>query len=50
MIAVKKPAATYEDLVASPENMVGEIIDGELCAQPRPPLCMPTRIELGAAQ
>ncbi len=36
MIAVKKPAATYEDLVALPENMVGEIIDGELYAQPRP--------------
>lgn len=36
MIAVKKPAATYQDLVALPENMVGEIIDGELYAQPRP--------------
>ena len=36
MIAVKKPSATYDDLVALPENMVGEIIDGELYAQPRP--------------
>jgi len=31
----KKPA-TYEDLVALPETMVGEIIDGELFASPRP--------------
>ncbi len=31
----KKPA-TYEDLVALPEIMVGEIIDGELVASPRP--------------
>lgn len=31
----KKPA-TYEDLVALPETMVGEIIDGELIASPRP--------------
>ena len=33
----KKPA-TYEDLVALPETMVGEIIDGELFASPRPAL------------
>jgi len=31
----KRPA-TYEDLVALPENMVGQIIDGELIALPRP--------------
>ena len=28
--------ATYEDLIALPENKVGEIIDGELYASPRP--------------
>lgn len=28
--------ATYEDLVALPENMVGQIIGGELIAHPRP--------------
>lgn len=28
--------ATYDDLVALPENMVGELIDGELYASPRP--------------
>ncbi|NOJ56448.1 MULTISPECIES: Uma2 family endonuclease [Myxococcus] len=31
----KRPA-TYEDLVALPEHQVGQIIDGELIAQPRP--------------
>ncbi len=31
----KRPA-TYEELVALPENMVGQIIDGELIALPRP--------------
>lgn len=34
--AFPKPAATYADLVALPENMVGEIINGELYAQARP--------------
>ncbi|HJQ38699.1 MAG TPA: Uma2 family endonuclease [Thermoanaerobaculia bacterium] len=29
--------ATYEDLIAVPENMVAELIDGELYASPRPP-------------
>jgi len=29
-------AATYDDLRRLPENMVGEIIDGELIASPRP--------------
>lgn len=28
--------ATYDDLVALPENKVGELIDGELFASPRP--------------
>lgn len=32
---MRKPA-TYDDLVALPENMVGQIIDGELIAFPRP--------------
>lgn len=29
--------AHYEDLFDLPENMVGEIIDGQLQAPPRPP-------------
>ena len=28
--------ATYEDLVALPDNLVAEIVDGELHATPRP--------------
>jgi Uma2 family endonuclease len=31
-----KPQAIYEDLVALPENLVGEIVDGDLYASPRP--------------
>ena len=31
----KRPA-TYQDLIDLPENVVGEIIDGELIASPRP--------------
>lgn len=31
-----KKAATYDDLVALPENLVGEIVDGDLYASPRP--------------
>jgi len=31
-----KQAATYEDLYHIPENMTGEIIDGELIVTPRP--------------
>jgi Uma2 family endonuclease len=31
-----KPAATYADLEALPHNIVGEILDGELYASPRP--------------
>lgn len=29
-------AATYDDLLALPENMVGELVDGDLFASPRP--------------
>ena len=36
MSAPLKKAATYEDLVALPENVVGEIIQGELVVSPRP--------------
>jgi hypothetical protein len=28
--------ATYQDIVDLPENVVGEIVDGELFASPRP--------------
>jgi len=35
VLAVKK-TATYADLVALPSHLVGEIIDGELIASPRP--------------
>jgi len=35
VLAVKK-TATYDDLVALPSHLVGEIIDGELIASPRP--------------
>jgi len=35
MAPPKKPA-TYEDLIALPENVVGEIIQGELIVSPRP--------------
>jgi Uma2 family endonuclease len=31
-----KPKATFEDLVGLPEHLVGEILDGELHASPRP--------------
>jgi len=31
-----KKIATYEDLYGIPENMTGEIIDGELIVTPRP--------------
>src|SRR5262245_57944926 len=36
MIAVTKKRATYDEIVALPENVVGEILDGELHVQPRP--------------
>ncbi len=31
-----KRRATYEDVLAAPENMIAEIIDGELSLSPRP--------------
>lgn len=31
-----KRAATYEDLIAVPDNLVAEMVDGELYATPRP--------------
>ena len=37
--AMSEPAkkrATYEDLYSIPENMIGEILDGELIVHPRP--------------
>lgn len=34
-LSQKKPAA-YEDLLALPDHLVGEIVDGELHASPRP--------------
>ncbi len=33
---VPKPRATYDDLLRLPDNLVGEIVDGELSASPRP--------------
>lgn len=36
LASLMKSPATYEDLVALPEYVVGEIIDGELWASPRP--------------
>ncbi len=35
-MARPKPPATYADLEALPENLVGEILDGELFTSPRP--------------
>lgn len=35
-MASKKKRATYADLAALPDNVIGEIIDGELYALPRP--------------
>jgi Uma2 family endonuclease len=35
-IVTQKKAASYADLEALPSNLVGEIIDGELIASPRP--------------
>lgn len=36
MSAPSKRRATYADVLAAPEHMVGEVIDGELSLQPRP--------------
>ncbi|WP_448383722.1 Uma2 family endonuclease [Desulfosoma sp.] len=44
MSEAAKKRAIYEDLCALPENIVGEIIDGELIAAPRP-----SRIHAAAA-
>lgn len=34
--APRKSPATYDDVLAAPENMVAEIVDGELTLHPRP--------------
>lgn len=36
MVELAKQKATYQDLYSIPDNMVGEIIDGELVVTPRP--------------
>jgi len=36
MLQTTKKTATYEDLYSIPENMTGQIINGELFAMPRP--------------
>lgn len=36
MADVARKTATYDDLCSLPDNMVGEILDGELIATPRP--------------
>lgn len=36
IMPIVKADATYEDLVALPENLVGEIVDGDLHVSPRP--------------
>jgi hypothetical protein len=36
MPAQLKKRATYADVLAAPEHMVAEIVDGELSLQPRP--------------
>jgi len=38
MAPVPKKKATYEDLMAVPEHLVAEIVDGELFTSPRPKL------------
>ena len=40
--AKQRRRATYDDIKKLPENMVGEIIDGELHVSPRPepPTCL----------
>ena len=49
MAARMKTGATYEDLVRLPENMIGELIDGELYASTRPPgPCLRFAAALGA--
>ena len=36
MVSARKGQATYQDVLDLPENLVGELIDGELFASPRP--------------
>jgi hypothetical protein len=36
--------ATYDDVIALPDNVVGEIIEGELVVSPRPPRRMRSRL------
>jgi Uma2 family endonuclease len=36
MALPRKKPATYEDVLAAPENLVAEIVDGELYTSPRP--------------
>jgi hypothetical protein len=36
MSELAKEKATYEDLYKIPDNLIGEIIDGELIVTPRP--------------
>jgi hypothetical protein len=36
MTALLHPRATYEDLLKVPENLVAELIDGDLYTSPRP--------------
>jgi Uma2 family endonuclease len=36
MANIAKRRATYDDIIAAPEHMIAEIIDGELVTQPRP--------------
>jgi Uma2 family endonuclease len=36
MAKIAKRRATYEDVIAAPEHMITEIVDGELVTQPRP--------------
>src|SRR6476646_10593050 len=36
MVRPRRKRASYEDLLALPEHLVGQIIDGELIVQPRP--------------
>lgn len=36
MTASNPRPATYEDVLAAPENMIAEVVDGELHLQPRP--------------
>jgi hypothetical protein len=45
MVSPARKPATYEDLLQLPDDKIGEIVDGELYASPRPavPPSWPTR-------